>query len=504
MQEHSYEHNTDQKVDLELIFRNFLHVLKRTWWWVTLLAILVGALRYVQAQRSFVPQYTATASFSVKSGYVGTTDLVDSTQYYDNQAAEQVVSSFPYIIRSEAMQERICLALNTSWINGTVTASSIGETNIFTLTVTSTNPQDAYDILNAVIQNYPQVASFVIGGTQLSMIEEPQVPTVPVNTFRGSRSAAKGVAAGLLLGLALTLLMAIGRKTVRTADDLKRSTSVPCMGTIPAIQVKRRRKAAGSGVSILNPHLGDTLSVPIGALQVRLLRSQPAGGTGRIILVTSTMPGEGKTTVSFNLAASLAQSGKRVILVDADLRHQVVKARFGITTPSAGLLELSRAAKPDIARVLIPVPGVANLSLLAGDTRMTSPMGILDSPKMRSLLERTRTLADYVIIDAPPAGLLADAAVLCRSADQVLYVVRYDSFARNQVADAMHSVSGRGAELTGYVINGRPTRRGRGYGYGYDRYGYGKYGYGTKYGYGKNGSRKQDDAHRSSGDLGRG
>ena len=186
MQEHSYEHNTDQKVDLELIFRNFLHVLKRTWWWVTLLAILVGALRYVQAQRSFVPQYTATASFSVKSGYVGTTDLVDSTQYYDNQAAEQVVSSFPYIICSEAMQERICLALNTSWINGTVTASSIGETNIFTLTVTSTNPQDAYDILNAVIQNYPQVASFVIGGTQLSMIEEPQVPTVPVNTFRGS------------------------------------------------------------------------------------------------------------------------------------------------------------------------------------------------------------------------------------------------------------------------------------------------------------------------------
>ena len=260
MQEHSYEHNTDQKVDLELIFRNFLHVLKRTWWWVTLLAILVGALRYVQAQRSFVPQYTATASFSVKSGYVGTTDLVDSTQYYDNQAAEQVVSSFPYIIRSEAMQERICLALNTSWINGTVTASSIGETNIFTLTVTSTNPQDAYDILNAVIQNYPQVASFVIGGTQLSMIEEPQVPTVPVNTFRGSRSAAKGVATGLLLGLALTLLMAIGRKTVRTADDLKRSTSVPCMGTIPAIQVKRRRKAAGSGVSILNPHLPAPLS----------------------------------------------------------------------------------------------------------------------------------------------------------------------------------------------------------------------------------------------------
>lgn len=100
-------------------------------------------------------------------------------------------------------------------------------------------------------------------------------------------------------------------------------------------------------MSILNPHVGDSLSVPIDALQVRLLRTKPAGQESRVILVTSTLPGEGKTTVSFNLAASLAQSGKRVILVDADLRHQVIKARCGITTPSAGLLELSRAAKPE-------------------------------------------------------------------------------------------------------------------------------------------------------------
>ena len=392
MQEH--EHIVEQKIDLEQIGRNFFYFLKKTWWLVTLLGILAGGLRYYKAWSSFVPRYTATASFSVKSGYVGTTDLVDTTQYYNNQAAEQVVSSFPYILRSEAMQERICLELNTSRINGMVTASSIGETNIFTLTVTSNNPQDAYDILNAVIKNYPQVASFVIGGTQLSMIEEPQVPVAPTNVFRGERSAMKGAAMGVLLGLGLTLLMAFSRKTIQTSDDLKRMTAVPCMGTIPAIQLKRRRKAAGSGISILNPRLGDRLAVPIGALQVRLLRAQPTGKTARMVLVTSTIPGEGKTTVSFNLAVSLAQSGKRVILVDADLRHQVVKARAGITAPSAGLLELSRAARPDVSRVLLPVPGVQNLQLLAGNTRMASPMGVLDTPKMRSLLEQTRALAD--------------------------------------------------------------------------------------------------------------
>ncbi len=83
----------------------------------------------------------------------------------------------------------------------------------------------------------------------------------------------------------------------------------------------------------------------------------------------------------------------------------------------------------------------------------------------------------------PLAGTLADAAVLCHSADQVLYVVRYDFASRNQVVDAMHSVTGRGAELAGFVINGRPPPEGRkaANGYGYGRYGYGKYGYGSKY-----------------------
>lgn len=487
MQEYVHEQDLELKIDLHAMIRNFFHILKKTWWWVLLLAALIGGLRYTQARRNFVPMYTATASFSVKSSYVGTTDLVDTTQYYDSQATEQVVSSFPYIIRSEAMQERIRLTLDTTWINGTVSASSIGETNIFTLTVTSNQPQDAYDILNAVIENYQPVASFVIGSTQLTMIQEPVVPSTPVNTFQGTRTGIKWGAAGLLLGLALTFLLSLGRKTVQTADDLKGGTSVPCIGTIPLISVKKRSKSTGNAVSILNPHVGDSLSVPIDALQVRLLRTKPAGQESRVILVTSTLHGEGKTTVSFNLAASLAQSGKRVILVDADLRHQVIKARCGITTPSAGLLELSRAAKPDVGRVLISVPNT-NLHLLAGDTRMASPMGILDSPKMRSLLEQIRALADYVIIDAPPAGILADAAVLCRSADQVLFVVRYDGAPRSQVMDAMYSVTGKGAELSGFVINGRPSKKHDGY--GYHRYGYGKYGYGSKYGYGKSSGSK--------------
>lgn len=467
-----------QQLDLNRVWKNFFRALRRTWWWVFLLAALIGGYRYYQSWNSFRSLYTATASFSVQSSFVSTTDLIDTTQYYNSQATEQVVSSFPYIIRSEAMQERIRLALNANWINGSVQAAAVEGTNLFTLSVTSSDPQDAYDILNAVIENYPQVASFVIGDTMLSMIEQPVVPSTPVNTFQGTQTALKGGILGLVLGLAVTMLMALARKTVQTEDDLKHFTSVQYLGALPYIHVKRRRNATGNGISVLNERLGDTLSAPVNALQVRLLRTEPDGGDARVILVTSTVPGEGKTTVSFNLAASLAKSGKRVILVDADLRHQVLKSRFGIHTPSAGLLELSRAAKPDVARVLIPV-GDTTLNLLAGDNRLASPMAVLDSSKMRNILRQTRSLADFVIVDAPPAGILADAAVLCRSADQVLYVVQYDGVSQGQIADSMYSLSAKGAELAGYVINGRPIRR-----HGYGKYGYGQYGYG-RYGYGR-------------------
>lgn len=489
-----------QKLDITRVLRDFKRVLGGTWWCVVLLAVLMGGFRYYRAWRSFCPMYTASASLALKSSAVSTTDLVDSTQYYNSQAVEQVVSSFPYIISSEDMQERLRLSLNTSWINGSIHAQGVGETNLFTLSVTSSSPQDAYDILVAVMDNYPQVASYVVGDTQLFVIDEPVVPTEPDQTFQGTSTAVKGGLVGLCLGLALTLLLALSRKTVQHKDDLKRLTAVPCLGTIPLVRVKRRSKGIEGKVSVLNDRLGDRLAAPINGIQVQLLRKFQGERQGaQVILVTSTTAGEGKTTVSFNLAASLSQSGKRVILVDADLRHQVIKKRFGITAPSAGLLELSRAPMPDVSRVLIPVENTS-LQLLAGDNRIASPMGILDSVKMRKILNQTRSLADYVIIDAPPAGALADAAVLCRSADQVLYVVRYDWVPQTQAAEGLYGLSGRGGSLAGFVINGVPGGRGKGYGYGsygYGRYGYGRYGYGSKhYGYGSS-SREKRSKHES-------
>ena len=472
----------DGLFDLARFLRSCLRTARRWWPMVAVLALLCGGLRFFQARRSYRPMYTASATFSVTCGVDDTTDLLSGSSYYDAQAAKQLVQSFPYIIRSEAMTERIKATLNRDTINGTVNAPQvIGDSNFYTLSATSSDPQAALELLRAVIENYPQVASFVVGNTRLSMIKDPVLPTAPSNAAPTLRTAVKGGLLGVLLGCLVILLLSLGRVTVLSPRDLQKDVSLRCLGQIPEVHRHKRRKTGAEGVSMLDPNLRSQLGDPFSSLRVRLLRELEREDD-RMILVTSTLPGEGKTTVSFNLALSLAQSGKSVILVDADLRNQQVKERFGIREASPGLTELIRDKSIEPESALLPV-GDTGLRVLAGSTRVPRAMDLLDSGRTRNLLGQLRNLADYVVIDAPPSGILGDAAVLGRCADRTLYVIRYDGVLRQTICDSILGLSRRSVPLCGYVLNGMPAQhKGSGYGYGYG-YGYGKnYGrYGEKY-----------------------
>lgn len=470
--EQNNQQETVQKLDLGPLFHNFFRVFTRLWPLVLAAAVLLGGLRYVQASISYVPMYTASATFSVSSGMDSTTDILTGSTYYDSQAAKQIVSSFPYIISSEAMTGRILETLGASSMEGRINPPVvIGDSNFYTLSATSQDPQRALDLLNAVIENYPQVASFVVGNTQLSILEEPVLPTVPSNQSNPLSSAVKWGILGGACGCLVILLLAAGRSTVQKPEDLRQDVNLRCLGEIPRVRVHRRRKSSNQSVSMLNSRIRSQIGDAFSAIQVKLLRELERNDD-RMLLVTGTMPGEGKTTVATNLALSLAQNGKSVILVDADLRNQQVKNRLGIFSRSYGLAELISGKVKDPRDALIPVKG-SSLLLLAGDTRTVRAMEQVDSAKMRSILSDLRDLADYVILDAPPAGILGDAAVLGRSADKTLYVVQYDGASRRQVVDSILGLSRRNVEFCGYVINGAAVKKS---GYGYGKYNYGAYG----------------------------
>lgn len=473
-------------LDVYRILRVMYRQLSRIWWVLLLIVAFCGAFMGFRSYQSYVPVYQGSATYAVSSGISGITDVTSINSYYDTQARDQIVSAFPYLVTSEAMQERVKNELDLTYIPGTVSASAVGETSFFKVTAVGSDRELTLKLLKATAKHYPEVASFVVGDAEIEEIEAPCVGVTPTNALSVRNSVVKGIMIGLVLSFLVLLFLAMGRKTVESEEDLKGETKLKCLGTLPLVETKKRRKSDGNLISLMNSNVKDVLEPSVGNLRVKLLRrANEVKPDGKMLLVTSTFAGEGKTTVSINLAISLAKSGKRVILVDADLRNQTVKTRFGIKTPTKGLLELVESGDQNLSNYLVQIQELP-LYLMAGDQQRLSPMEQLESDRMGQVLDKLRDLADVVILDAPPAGLLVDAAVLGGKSDYALYVVRYDGPAIYQVSDSMQELQKQNIKLLGYVINASRKSGPFGQG-GYGSYGgYGNYGrYGAYGAYGR-------------------
>ena len=210
--EHTTHTNTEeQAIDLSVLLRRMLRALRRLWPVCLALIVLCAALMGWRSHRSFRPMYRSEAVFSVNLSFVGGTDLSGYSQYYNKSAAQQVADTFPYLLTSDRMQELLLQRLGVTYLNGVISSSAIKDTSFFVLTVESPNPQDAYDILCAVIDVYPQVNRLVLGETQLVVNQEPSLPDAPYNSDPWVRSAVKGAFLGLVLDLAQELTPYTGR-----------------------------------------------------------------------------------------------------------------------------------------------------------------------------------------------------------------------------------------------------------------------------------------------------
>lgn len=472
-----------EQIDFQRTIHGLLKQLRRLWWLVLVLTLLGGGLMFVRAKNNYRPMYQAQAVFSVSVSYGNGTDVMDYINYYDYAAAKLAAETFPYLIQSEAMTQRIKHELGVGYINGTITASSLGgNTNFFRLTVVSSKPEDAYHILLAVMELYPQISSQVIGQTQLTVNREPVMPKQPYNNFAWKRTTAVGAFFGAAAGMAFLLVLAILSTTVYKPDELKQYTNLPCLATVP--DVPRKRRSSGVEVPLLLNRMDEEepFCEAFRLLRLKLLR-QMEEKHEKVILFTSSLPVEGKSTVAANTAMLLSQMNKRVLLIDGDLRIQGLKSTLDVHAESTGLAELLKdgARKPQFLAV-----DDSDLVLLAGDTPVRNPVSLLKQDRLHEVLDQLRQQFDYIVIDTPPCIMMADATSLCRYADRVVYVVRQDYASRGQITDGIQTMSDAGAKLAGFVFNRAGASVAGGYGYHYS--------YGRGYGYGK-GYKYTDKKH---------
>ena len=207
-----------------------------------------------------------------------------------------------------------------------------------------------------------------------------------------------------------------------------------------------------------------------------------SGGNHSVIAITSFNPGSGKSFITINLGMSIALKGKKVLLIDGDMRHGSLSSY--IKSPSNGIANYLAGSTSDINSVIVQNPDCENLYVLPVGKMPPNPTELLETQKYKQLIEDMKSEYDYILIDCPPIEIVADAQIIDRYVDRTIFIARAGLLERSMIPELDRLYQEKKYKNMSLILNGTSGASGR---YGYGRYGYShayKYGYGYGYGYG--------------------
>jgi succinoglycan biosynthesis transport protein ExoP len=320
-----------------------------------------------------------------------------------------------------------------------------------------------YSLFKQKVDEVQVDAALRSGGAQI--ITKAELPTVPVRP-QLVRNGILALVLGLLLGLGLAFLREYLDDTVKTRDDLERfAPEVPFLGEIPVVRERRSRERVGViALEQPNSHVSEAYRALRTSVQIAGLH-QPV----QTLLVTSPVAAEGKTTTITNLGITLARAGKRVTLVDLDLRRPHLAEAFGLRNGAGFVSVLLGDAPLSEAVQEVGVSLGTPLRVLGSGPVPSNPAELLGTDRLAELIGSLRQNADVVLIDSPPLLAVTDALVLSGRVDGVVLVVSAGMTRRKHLVRAVELLRSAEAPLVGVVLNGVSHRAGhaQGYGYGY-------------------------------------
>lgn len=467
-----------EKIDLMRIINNMWKGAKRYWLILLVVMALLGGMFGFKEYYYYTPMYSASATFTISTD---ASSLYTSTSYLNTRTASQIVKTFPYILNSGLLQKKVAEELGTESMPGIITTETLGSTNMITIVANAKEPQHAYDMLQAVIKYYPEVAEPVIGDVQMNLLDMTDVPESPSNPFSIAGDVIQGAFLGALLCGAALLLYAFTRSTIYEEEDFKKMLNLDCICAIPQIVFKRRSKEGfRKDISIYNKKISQTFLEAIRVLRARIEKDAKKNDL-QVFLVTSAAPGEGKSTIAANIAMALAMRGSKVALVDGDLRNPSVRERLYMPEAGPGLYEYL-SGRVSLKEVLL-WNETYKIHVIPGGESIENGSELIDSPRMLEMLKQLKEQVEYIILDTAPVGVLTDTAVLAEMADAALFVVKQDYANRSAILEGIDQLAESKIYISGCILNGAQAGIG-GYGYRQYRY-YNKYGdylYGSHYG----------------------
>jgi succinoglycan biosynthesis transport protein ExoP len=495
--------------------RQYVALLRKWFWLVILLAVIAAAASFVISRRS-ARIYQASVTLMVNQA----TNPAVSAGYSDILTSERLARTYASLLVSQPVLDETAqrLGISPKLLDGAITVTPVRDTQLLQIKVEGTLPELTAQIANTLpvifvernaellkleeeiantekdlaetqqqlktvtddtqrtrletslaqyrntystlVANYQQVVLAVAQANNNIVVAEPaKVPERPIRP-RTRTNVMLATIVGVLLALGIAFLIEYLDDTVKTPDDVSRVSGLSTLGAIARLKESGGPRQLVAWMRVKSPE-----SEAYRTLRTNIQFSS-VDNPIRSLLVTSSSPGEGKSTTTANLAVVLAQTGQRVIVVDTDLRRPVLHKVFGIPN-NVGLTTALLAGESLSLEDYLQPTEIDTLSVLTSGPIPPNPSELLGSHRMQHLIEVLAQATDIVIFDSPPVLAVTDAVVLGRQMDGVLVVADAGNTREHALAQAAAELQKTGANVLGVALNRLDTRRGGYYYYYY-------------------------------------
>lgn len=470
----------EETIDLQEMF----FLLKRHIVVIALTAVLFAVAGFAGTLLFITPQYQATATMIVNTrqdqNATVTNDQINS--------AKNLVDTYSIIIKSDTVLEQVIanlgIQLSYEQLSQKVTVEAVNSTQVMSISVTDPNPESARRIAEEITKVAPDIILDSVEAGSVKVISGARAGDSPVSPSKSRNTAIAGLL-GLVLCAGLIIVRELLNNTIKSDADIQKKLGLNVLGVIPLVTMpgdkkgdrkKKRKKGESSHRLITVSAKGTPFNFVESYKSLRTnLNFLAVSSECKTIIVTSSVAEEGKSGLSINLATSLAESGKHVILLDCDLRKPIIhrylhlnnKRSQGLTGVLSGTVSLGDA---------VITSNEFGIHVLPAGAIPPNPAELLGSNKMRTLVQKLSEVYDYVIIDTPPVSVVTDAAVVGSYADGALLVVRQGFANVEAVQLAKRNLESTSVHILGAVLNEFDAAvSGRSGGYAYSYYYYSDY-----------------------------
>ena len=468
MDEKMMKENEEKEIDL----KRLLDALMRKAWALILVAVLGAGAALVGTLLFVTPQYESSAMFYVNNGSLSLGSASISLSAGDINASRGLVDTYIVILGTrETLNDVIDYAgvdMTYSQLSGMISAEAVDETEIFRVTVTHPDPETAHKLADAISYIFPKRIDSIIESTSAQVVDAAVIPAAPSSPSY-TRNTLIGFFVGLVLVAVIVILRELFNVSIRTEEDIARACDYSVLATVPDMLSPTKNSAyygngnqkrqavvtSGGEPVVLGGKICFAAAEAYKLLRTKLQFSFADEKNCHVIGVCSALSGEGKSLTAINLAYSMAQLDKKVLLIDCDMRRPSVAAKLSISRYPG--LSGYLAGQNDLVEV-IHTEAIkseeASFHVITSGQTPPNPIELLSSAKMRKLLERLRQAYDYVILDLPPVVEVSDALAVANETDGMLLVVRQNRCDQNVLSAAVRQFEFVNSRVLGVVYNG--------------------------------------------------